>query len=129
MSSKLENSSLVTCDFASSIDKSQKGDLIYCDPVYSVNEKSNGFIKYNDRVFNWNDQLRLKDCIDKAVKRGVNVVLSNIHHECVLDLYKDYPYKIIERKSLIGKKRKTISECLFVIGKNEGLRMDIFDSV
>lgn len=85
----LQNANLHIVDFQEIIDVAEKGDFIFVDPPYTVKHNNNGFIKYNENIFSWDDQVRLRDCIDNAVSRGVKVLLTNADHSSIRELYKD----------------------------------------
>ena len=52
-------------------------------PPYTVQHNNNNFIKYNERLFSWDDQLRLKDALVRAKRRGAKIVLTNALHPTV----------------------------------------------
>ena len=77
-----------TCDFGHTINKSKEGDFIFVDPPYTVKHNLNEFIKYNEKIFSWEDQIRLSNCIAKAVTRGASALILNTDHHSVWKLYK-----------------------------------------
>lgn len=85
----LRDCELSTNDFESQIDRSIKGDMVFADPPYTVRHKHNGFIKYNENLFSWDDQVRLRDALWRAKRRGVYVMLTNADHESIRTLYAD----------------------------------------
>ena len=88
MSQILKNTDLLVADYQNIVESAQKNDFLFVDPPYTVKHNLNGFVKYNDQLFSWEDQIRLRDCIDNAVSRGVKVLLTNADHESVRELYK-----------------------------------------
>ena len=76
VSNVLQNAELCATDFQTVIDAAQKDDFVFIDPPYTVKHNLNGFVKYNEHIFSWDDQVRLRDCIDNAVARGVKVLLT-----------------------------------------------------
>lgn len=88
VSELLEKAELDCCDFEKTIDKAQKGDLLFVDPPYTVKHNQNGFIKYNESLFSWEDQVRLKEAIIRAKNRSARIILTNAHHESIIELYK-----------------------------------------
>ena len=76
-----------TNDFESQIDRSNEGDMVFADPPYTVRHKHNGFIEYNETLFSWDDQVRLRDSLARAKKRGVKIMLTNADHESIRTLY------------------------------------------
>lgn len=86
----LKNVELLATDFEGVIDRAVSGDFIFADPPYTVRHNFNGFVKYNERIFHWDDQIRLRDCLVRASKRGCLVLLTNANHPSIIDLYKDY---------------------------------------
>jgi DNA adenine methylase len=114
----LTNCVLECTDFERIVNQSRKGDLVFVDPPYTVMHNNNGFIKYNQGIFSWDDQLRLRLCIDKAVCRGSQIILTNAYHESLLKLYKNYRPIKLERPSVISgtnSSRKKVEEMLIVI--------------
>ncbi|OGQ96953.1 MAG: hypothetical protein A2521_11860 [Deltaproteobacteria bacterium RIFOXYD12_FULL_57_12] len=83
----LRGAQLRAGDFAESIEETGPGDLLYVDPPYTVKHNMNNFVKYNERIFSWADQVRLRDSLVAATKRGVRVILSNADHPSIRDLY------------------------------------------
>lgn len=119
--SVLNCASLEACDFEKTIDQAVEGDLIYADPPYTVKHNLNGFIKYNQKIFSWDDQIRLRDALERAVSRGAWVISSNANHESIHELYRDnFKVGTLPRKSVIAassSKRGDTSE-LIIAGGN-----------
>jgi len=87
VSQQLQNCEIVNCDFETTIRRSVRGDFIFADPPYTTAHNFNGFVKYNESIFSWNDQIRLRDALVAAAKRGVQVLLTNAAHKSVRSLY------------------------------------------
>lgn len=104
VSNYLSGATLVHGDFESNIDKAGVGDFVFVDPPYTVKHNHNGFIKYNETLFSWEDQLRLKESIDRAVHRGAKVLVSNADHESVKELYADYNQISLDRLNVLSGK-------------------------
>jgi DNA adenine methylase len=104
VAASLANATLMTADFATCIEMAEAGDLLFVDPPYTTAHNFNGFIKYNQTIFSWDDQLRLRDCLVAAVKRGANVILTNAAHESIRQLYASIADEmhIISRLSVIS---------------------------
>lgn len=115
----LKNADLRVSDFKTVIDIAGCGDLVFVDPPYTVKHNLNGFVKYNETLFSWEDQIRLRDCILNATKRGALVVLTNAYHRSVIKLYQDVGmHHRLQRKSILAadsKKRKLCDELLVVV--------------
>tara|TARA_Y100000813_G_scaffold194444_1_gene174828 strand:- start:500 stop:1312 length:813 start_codon:yes stop_codon:yes gene_type:complete len=90
ISMALKNISIYKCDFEIAINRSREGDLVFADPPYTVKHNNNGFLKYNEHIFSWEDQVRLRDALRRAVDRGVKVVVTNANHESIRALYNDF---------------------------------------
>jgi DNA adenine methylase len=120
ISSALSGADIRCEDFEETINRSGEGDLIYCDPPYTVHHNMNGFLKYNEDIFSWNDQLRLKRALKRAVGRGAVAMVSNACHESVLDLYDDFgEITRLDRASVISGKsngRGRYAEVLVRVG-------------
>ena len=101
----LKDAELAACDFAETMRKATRGDLVYLDPPYTVRHNVNGFLKYNETLFTWDDQVRLRDEVVAAYKRGVRVIVSNAAHQSVRELYSDVgETRTVERASVIAGK-------------------------
>lgn len=89
-------------DFQKSVDAAEEGDFLFVDPPYTVAHNNNGFVKYNQNLFSWDDQLRLRDALLAAVRRGVEVVLTNAAHNSVKEIYSDFEQLVVERAGVIS---------------------------
>jgi DNA adenine methylase len=91
------------CDFERTIDKAIEGDFLFIDPPYTVKHNLNGFVKYNENIFSWDDQIRLKNAVTRAIDRGVWVLLLNADHNSIRTLYRGIGEMItLERASVIA---------------------------
>jgi hypothetical protein len=93
------------------------GDFMFVDPPYTVKHNMNGFNKYNEKLFRWEDQIRLRDAIERAAHRGVAIVLTNADHGSVRELYASVlDYAFVSRASVLagdGSRRGTVTESIF----------------
>lgn len=113
----LDSIEIRCCDFEDTIDDAADGDFIYVDPPYTVKHNFNGFLKYNQVMFTWGDQVRLRDALLRARKRGCSIVVSNADHESIRDLYSDFSFSALPRASVISgtsRARGTTTELLVV---------------
>jgi DNA adenine methylase len=111
----LKNRRLAVWDFEEAIEDAAPGDLVYADPPYTAKHNNNCFRRYNEVLFSWTDQERLANSLRRAVKRGVQVILSNADHISVINLYKGFSVERVVRRSLISganKGRGEITEIL-----------------
>lgn len=83
-------------DFEKVVNLAKEGDLLFCDPPYAVQDEDNHFVGYTKNLFNWSDQVRLANAIERARLRGVKIILTNVNHKSVRELYDDNLYKLIE---------------------------------
>jgi DNA adenine methylase len=103
ISRALKHATIKMCDFSENIDNARNGDFIFADPPYTVKHNKNGFLKYNENIFSWSDQERLMDCLLKASRRGVKILVSNANHKSVRDLYEGIGEVLeVSRHSVIG---------------------------
>lgn len=109
LSSVLKDVDLKCQDFEVSIDSAVSGDFLFIDPPYTVAHNNNGFVKYNQNLFSWEDQIRLRNAVLKAVHRGVYVVCTNANHQSVKDLYTDdaFNVQVVARASTISGASKS----------------------
>jgi DNA adenine methylase len=100
---RLRSARIQCCDFEKTIDRAGKGDFVFVDPPYTVKHNLNGFVKYNENIFSWQDQIRLKNAVTRAVKKGANVLVTNANHQSIEELYKDCgSISLLNRSSLIA---------------------------
>jgi len=119
ISQALSRATLLCSDFEDTVLDAREGDLIYFDPPYTISKGKSGFIRYNSKIFSWDDQVRLSKVAIQLANRGCSVIVSNANHPSILELYKDFNCKIIERNSSIaasGQYRGQITECIFYNG-------------
>jgi len=103
----LKNVKFSSNDFEVLINKARKDDFVFIDPPYTVKHNNNGFIKYNEILFKWEDQVRLKNCVVKAVNRGVKILILNANHESIRALYHNIgEFHFLTRKSVISGKKE-----------------------
>lgn len=115
-SSILKAADLYCGDFADTIDQTGRGDLVFVDPPYTVAHNMNGFVKYNEKIFTWNDQLRLRDALERANQRGAKLILTNANHDSVRQLYEGFgKHREVSRSSVISgaaSHRSKVSELI-----------------
>lgn len=118
VSDRLQCTELNYSDFEPIINRSKRGDLVFVDPPYTVKHNLNGFVKYNEKIFTWEDQVRLRDSVFRAKKRGAFVIVTNANHESIWDLYKGFgEYEVLDRYSVLAgdaAHRKSSSELIIV---------------
>jgi DNA adenine methylase len=105
-SKTLKNAVIKCSDFERVIDQAQSGDFVFVDPPYTGAHNQNNFVKYNEFLFSWKDQIRLRDCLKRATKRGAFILLTNADHVNVKELYKDFDYESMVRSSAIAAESK-----------------------
>lgn len=103
IASRLKSCQLAACDFETAVDSAQDGDLVFADPPYTIQHNLNGFIKYNECLFAWEDQVRLRDSLLRASKRGANVIVTNADHDSIRKLYAiNFSIRVVNRFSRIS---------------------------
>lgn len=101
----LQNAEIVCQDFEETIDIAEEGDFIFCDPPYAVIDEDNRFVGYNADVFSWADQQRLANALIRAKNRNVKIIMTNVAHEKVIELYSNiegFTSDIVERQCFIA---------------------------
>ncbi|WP_181304092.1 Dam family site-specific DNA-(adenine-N6)-methyltransferase [Rufibacter sp. XAAS-G3-1] len=103
----LNNTRIFSGDFEKIISKCRENDFLFLDPPYTVKHNNNGFIKYNEKLFDWQDQIRLKKAVKRAIQRGVKVLVLNANHESIKQLYNGVgEFHELERASVIAGKKE-----------------------
>lgn len=116
-----EDVTLTRGDFDPALASAQRGDLVFVDPPYVTSHNNNGFIEYNEKIFSWDDQVRLALSVQRAVARGATVLVTNAHHDRVIELYPGFEQVVLERASTLAAsktKRGRTSEIL-LIGRSD----------
>ena len=120
ISEALSKAEIRHCDFEETIDRAVSGDFVFVDPPYTVKHNLNGFLKYNEKIFSWDDQVRLRDAIVRASKRGAKVLITNAAHTSVVELYEGVgELRFVKRSSVLAGKssaRGSIEELLVAVG-------------
>jgi|TARA_Y100000782_G_scaffold115320_1_gene156915 DNA adenine methylase len=91
-------------DFEVSINSAESDDFVFVDPPYTVKHNLNGFVKYNENLFGWEDQVRLKESISRAVARGVKVLVLNANHASIRELYEGFDQVALSRANVLAGK-------------------------
>lgn len=121
ISEALSGAELRACDFEETIDRANSGDFVFVDPPYTVKHNFNGFLKYNEKIFSWDDQIRLRDAIVRASKRGAKVLLTNAAHASVAELYDGIgEQRVVKRSSVLAGKsnaRGSVEELIVSVGQ------------
>lgn len=113
----LQNAVIRCCDFERSIDEAVEGDFLYCDPPYAIKEEKS-FVEYTKNTFDWNDQIRLANALKRAAGRNVKVLMTNVNHSSVKELYRPSDGFVLDEvsrySSISGKSggRKQYSELI-----------------
>jgi DNA adenine methylase len=99
----LKRAALIASDFGQVVCEAGRGDLIFADPPYVTAHSQNGFLKYNERLFSWTDQIRLRDALLGAKRRGAAIVATNADTPSIRALYREH-FKIFSatRSSVIA---------------------------
>lgn len=109
----LNNAELLCQDFETTINLSQTNDFLFCDPPYSVLNEDNRFVSYNADLFSWDDQIRLSNALQKAMHRGVKIIMTNVEHPAVRTLYENIP----------GFELNTVQRQCFISGASKGRKI------
>lgn len=113
----LKHAKIYCCDFEKTINKAQEGDFLFCDPPYAIKEEQS-FVGYTKALFNWKDQERLADALERAKNRNVKILMTNVNHDSVRELYENREGFVLEEisrySSISGKQkgRKQYSELI-----------------
>lgn len=97
----LQRSEIIHSDFEETIDRAREGDFLFIDPPYTV-QHNNSFVKYNEKMFCWQDQIRLRNAVIRAINRKVKLILTNANHPSILGLYANFNIHIVTRASVIA---------------------------
>ncbi|MDA8118309.1 MAG: Dam family site-specific DNA-(adenine-N6)-methyltransferase [Actinomycetota bacterium] len=93
---------LRACDFETALESVESGDLVYLDPPYVNGHNNNGFVDYNEILFSWEDQKRLAKRAQQLADDGAYVIVTNAHHNEVLELYRGFACHTLGRVSTLA---------------------------
>lgn len=111
-STALQAAELVQQDFEDALNVAEAGDFAFVDPPYTVRHNVNGFAKYNQNIFAWDDQVRLRQALERATLRGVSFAMTNADHKSIRDLYDGFGRHIqLGRNSMIAGNPIHRSKC------------------
>ena len=83
----------------------QKDDFVYFDPPYHPLTETANFTSYAKDGFSGDDQIKLKELIDRLTAKGIKIMLSNSSAKLILDLYeKEYNLFLIDANRAINCK-------------------------
>jgi DNA adenine methylase len=121
ISERLSNAQIFCSDFEAMLDLTENGDFAFIDPPYTTLENSNGFVKYNNSVFSWDDQVRLRGAVVRALNRGVKILMTNADDPSIYQLYScNFTISRILRKSVISgvSDGRGLTSELLIVGRN-----------
>lgn len=94
-------------DFERTLALAGNGDFVFVDPPYTVKHNLNGFVKYNDKIFSWADQVRLRDAVVEAARRGASVLVTNANHASIREIYDGVGcMEVVRRASVLAGNSK-----------------------
>jgi len=111
----LKKTTIEELDFNMATSNAKKDDFVYFDPPYYPVSIHSDFTRYTKQKFYKEDQIRLKNEIDRLNKIGCKIMLSNSDCKFIKDLYIDYNiHEVYSGRSLNCKKDKRgkVSELL-----------------
>ena len=93
VSSKLQNATILSCDFEEALADAKEGDFVYIDSPYDET-----FSDYQRNGFSKKDHERLADLCNKLTDKKVLFLLSNSDSNLIRELYASNGYEIKEVK-------------------------------
>ena len=88
-SSALQSCIIEVANFYDIEEKVNAGDFVYFDPPYHPLTKTSNFTSYTKGGFYAEDQIKLKELIDRLSSKKALVMLSNSSAKLIIDLYCD----------------------------------------
>jgi DNA adenine methylase len=118
----LQKVTILQGDFVQTLNYANNKTLFYFDPPYKPIKKTSAFTSYTKENFNDEEQIRLKEFIDRVDRAGYKFILSNSDlknfdsdNNFFDDLYKDYNIQRVKARRNInyqGNNRGEIWELL-----------------
>jgi DNA adenine methylase len=81
---------ILNTDFETAIEQACSKDFIYFDPPYDPVSTTASFTGYQRQGFDRDEQIRLKNVVDRLGERGCKVLLSNAFTDFIWNLYDGY---------------------------------------
>lgn len=127
----LQKATIVCGDYAEVLGKyAKKGDFIFLDPPYIPVGKWGDFKRYTKEQFDEEDQRRLAEEVDRLVRLGCKVVLTNSNHPLVHQLYSKYRIEVVASKRAISSNGSTRNgQDAVVIAEKKDSRSDFNQQV
>jgi DNA adenine methylase len=116
-----KNTTIVSWDFAKTVETANRGDVVYFDSPYVPVSKTANFTAYTAKGFGPEDQKRLRNVAKKLDKRGVHVLLSNADTPFVRELYTGFRIEEVQAPRRVNSKvggRGNVGE-LLISGRSE----------
>lgn len=76
--------------YADALQSANKNDFVYLDPPYDPVSKSSDFTSYTKEGFSREDQIALRNEVDRLTKLGAKVLVSNSDTPFINDIYSNY---------------------------------------
>jgi DNA adenine methylase len=107
----LQKVTILQGDFGQTLDYANNNTLFYFDPPYKPIKKTSAFTSYTKEDFNDQEQIRLKQFIDRINQAGYKFILSNSDlknfdpdNNFFDDLYENYNIQRVKAKRSINSK-------------------------
>lgn len=104
-SNQLKQATIINDDYENVLNTyASSGDFIFLDTPYMPVSKYSDFKRYTKDQFGKEDQIALANNVEKLVKKGCFVLLTNSDNPFILDLYKKYHISILNTRRSINSK-------------------------
>ncbi len=114
---KSKQAKFVCQDFKKTFISVRKGDVVYCDPPYVPLSETANFSTYAKDGFGLEDQQNLVLSAEKAVSKGIPVLISNHDTPLTRELYANaeiHSFSVARSISCKGGKRRKVKELLAI---------------
>ncbi|WP_427874056.1 Dam family site-specific DNA-(adenine-N6)-methyltransferase [Flavobacterium sp. MMS24-S5] len=101
----LANAKIICADYKYTLRRySEKDDFVFLDPPYDAVNATSDFQRYTKHSFYDDDQINLRNEVNRLVKFGVKVLSTNSNTDFINELYSVYNRDVIETKRMISSK-------------------------
>lgn len=98
----LKQTEFFCSDYAELIPHLKRGDFVYFDPPYLPIGEYSDFNRYTESFFFEKDHAKLFQHFSMLESRGIKALLSNSYNDRILEMYKGFPYKVVEASRQIN---------------------------